>query len=457
MRYFFTLILTTLILTASFVTATSVPLEEKKNENARTEEMFPLLDLFGACVAIIESDYVDEVDATNLVYGALRGMMRSLDPHSQFMEPKAVEQLSITTKGAFGGIGIEIGVRDNHLTVIAPIEDTPAFDAGILPKDTIIRINGENSLDMSLDQAIERLRGEPGTMVTVTVRRVREDMREIKTVPIERANIELKQVTDVMMLDTTNGVGYVRVKAFDTQITALLRDAIASLETQGMTSLILDLRNNGGGLLKTAIEMSSLFLPPDTKIVSTRGRLASQNHNYYAEHDGLHYDFPLAILVNGASASASEIVTGAIKDHRRGLIVGSKTFGKGSVQTVLPLGKDECALRLTTAKYYTPADVCIHGTGIFPTISVPLTLDEEIRLIQKRSRAHRTADVETMTEKEKKEYDKIKNTEDTQLERARDALIALHFLTGRETNISSATELNTESPQHTNNGDDNEK
>lgn len=394
----------------------------------RPDDIFPLLDLFGSCAAIVQSDYADDVNVTNLIYGALRGMMRSLDPHSEFMEPEATEELKVTTEGQFGGIGIEIGIRDEYLTVIAPLDDTPAAKAGLAPNDKIIRINQESTRDMSINEAVKRLRGVPGTVVTIAVQRVYDSKREIKEHVLTRDIIKVRSVRDVAMLDTTNGIGYVRVTNFDKTTTSELRAALESLSTQQMTSLILDLRNNGGGLLNEAISVAALFLEPGQVVVSTRGRIESQNQVARVEADATYYHGALVVLVNGASASASEIVAGALKDHRRAVVVGSRTFGKGSVQTVIPVGNNNCSLRLTTAKYYTPSGVCIHGTGIYPTVEVTMSAEEEIALLERRMRGYDKVDPETLSETERARYDELRRVRDIQLERALDILRALRFL-----------------------------
>jgi len=394
----------------------------------RPDDIFPLLDLFGSCAAIVQSDYADDVNITNLIYGALRGMMRSLDPHSEFMEPEATEELKVTTEGQFGGIGIEIGIRDDYLTVIAPLDDTPAAKAGLAPNDKIIRINHESTREMSISEAVKRLRGAPDTVVTIAVQRVFDTKREIKEYVLTRAVIKVRSVRDAAILDRTNGIGYVRVTNFDKTTSSELRAALEALSTQQMTALILDLRNNGGGLLNEAISVSALFLEPGQVIVSTRGRIEAQNHVARVEDNGAVYHGPLAVLVNGASASASEIVAGALKDHRRAVIVGSRTFGKGSVQTVIPVGNNNCSLRLTTAKYYTPSGVCIHGTGIFPTVEVTLSIEDEIALLERRMRAFDKVDPASLSKAERARYEELMHVRDVQLERAMDVLRALLFL-----------------------------
>ena len=392
------------------------------------QELFPFLDLFASCLTIVESEYVDEVNPTNVMYNALHGLMRALDPHSEFMEPEATEELKIETEGEFGGIGIELGIRDEYLTVIAPIEGTPAAEAGLMPFDQIVKIGDESARNMSINEAIKRMRGKPGTEMRLTIQRRLQERRELKDFTLTRAVIKVKRVRDAAIIDPTNHIGYVRVTAFDKTTASELQTAIDGLVTQGMWALVLDMRNNGGGLLVEAIKMADMFLESNTVIVSVRSRVLRHEQVFRASGAGAQYRMPLVVLVNGASASASEIVTGAIKDNQRGLVIGSKTFGKGSVQTVLPIGNNNCSLRLTTAKYYTPSGVCIHGTGIYPHIDVQLTLDDEIKLIEKRSNAFRKADPAQLTKAERAHYDALRAARDTQLERAVDILNALRVL-----------------------------
>jgi len=416
------------ILTSIFIAIVVFPslADIKKNP----DDIFPLLDLMATSIAIVESDYVDDINVSNVIFGALHGMLKSLDPHSEFMEPDESDALKIDTAGEFGGIGIEIGMRDNYPLVISPIEDTPAFEAGLLPKDKIIKIEGESARNMPLSKIIKKLRGDAGTKVKITIQRERKGIRVIKDVEITRAIIKTKKVREVEIIDTTNRIGYIRMIGFDKPAPEDLRNGIESLVTQGMESLILDLRNNGGGLLKSAVEVSDLFLLSNQVIVSTRGRIPGQDVVFRAKGLKIQYTMPLVILVNGSSASASEIVTGAVKDHKRGVVVGTKTYGKGSVQSVVPIGRGKCSLRLTTAKYYTPSGECIHGTGLFPNVEIKISIEEEIRLIQKRSRAFKNMDLDNATEKEKKEYDEIKKVNDVQLDRAVDLIKAMRFISG---------------------------
>ncbi len=395
---------------------------------AAPQELFPFLDLFASCLTIVESEYVDELNPTNVMYSALHGLMRALDPHSEFMEPEATEELKIETAGEFGGIGIELGIRDEYLTVIAPIEGTPAAEAGLMPFDQIVKIGDDSARNLSINEAIKRMRGKPGTPLRLTIQRRVQERRELKDFTLTRAVIKVTSVRDAALIDPTNQIGYVRVTAFDKTTAGELQNAIDGLVTQGMWALVLDMRNNGGGLLVEAIKIADMFLESNAVIVSVRSRVLRRAQVFRASGEGAHYLMPLVILVNGASASASEIVTGAIKDHQRGLVIGSKTFGKGSVQTVLPIGNNNCSLRLTTAKYYTPSGVCIHGTGIYPHIEVQLTLEDEIKLIEKRSNAFRKADPAQLTKDERALFELLRGTRDPQRERALDILTALRML-----------------------------
>ena len=416
------------ILISLFFSLIVLPSLAKNEKNP--DDIFPLLDLMATTIAIVESDYVEDMNITNVIYGALHGMLKSLDPHSEFMEPDEANELKIATAGEFGGIGIEIGMRDNYPLVIAPIEDTPAFEAGLLPKDKIIKIDGKSARNLTLTKIIKKLRGEPGTKIKITIQRERKGMRTIKDVEITRAIIKTKKVRDIMMIDVTNGIGYIRMTGFDKAVPVDFKNGIDSLATQGMVSLVFDLRNNGGGLLKSAVEISEFFLSSNQIIVSTRGRIPGQDNTYRASGLKKNYTMPLVILINGSSASASEIVTGAIKDHKRGVVVGTKSYGKGSVQSVLPIGDGKCSLRLTTAKYYTPSGVCIHGTGIYPNVEVEIPIEDEIRLIQKRSRAFKNMNLDNATDNEIKNYEEIKKVKDVQLNRAVDLLKAMRFISG---------------------------
>ena len=335
-------------------------------ESADNEEIYKELELFEHALAIVRSDYVEEPQAKDLIYGALKGMLATLDPYSQFLDPDSYNELKVDTEGEFGGLGIEITIRDDLLTVISPIDDTPAYTAGLQPGDRIVKIDGQLTRGITLLEAVKKLRGKPGTQVTLTI--FREGEIELKEVALERAIITIESVREAKLLQ--EHIAYIRVSDFREKTTDDLELAIKRLKEQQMDSLILDLRNNPGGLLDVAVTVSELFLTRHQLIVSTKGRLRSQTQEMHARADGLLTDLPLVVLINEGSASASEIVAGAIQDHRRGIVMGTKSHGKASVQTIFPL-KDGSALRLTTSKYFTPAGRSIHGQGILPDVEVP--------------------------------------------------------------------------------------
>ncbi|MCA1808530.1 MAG: S41 family peptidase [Lentisphaerae bacterium] len=301
-----------------------------------TDVAFDKMQLLAEVLLQIRRNYVDE-DKTgyqDLMYGALSGMLQSLDPHSQFLDPDMFEDMRSDTAGAFGGLGIVIGHRDGILTVIAPMEDTPAFRVGILHGDKIVAIDGESTENITLQDAVKRMRGEPGTAVTLKI--LRSGAQEIKEVEIVRAVIKVESVKDAKLLD--HGIGYIRLTQFNEPTAEALQRAIESLQKQDMRALILDLRNNPGGLLSSAVEVSQKFLEHGTKIVTTRGRSPAMAHTQYAARGRHHYlDFPMVLLVNAGSASASEIVAGALQDSHRAVLIGERTFGKGSVQSASAL------------------------------------------------------------------------------------------------------------------------
>ncbi len=335
---------------------------DEESTGTSRQDFLDGIKVLGAVYERVFYNYVDDVNADELLDAGIQGMMDYLDEHSQYLPPTNYDNLMMSTEGEFGGLGITINVRDHFPTVVSPIEGTPAFLMGVQGGDRIIEIEGESTFDFSSDEAVKLLRGEPGTPVTITIDREGDDKPFPLT--IVRDVIKVESVPYHFMIDD---IGYVRIQNFARSTTDEVRDAIKALEAQGARGIVLDLRWNPGGLLEAACGVSELFLNDGDLIVYTKGRLRNQNRSYFAE-DRPGTDLPMIVMVNGASASASEIVSAAIQDHDRGLVVGQTSFGKGSVQTVFPLSETS-ALKLTTAKYYTPSGRSIHkdrhhGEGI---------------------------------------------------------------------------------------------
>ena len=330
-------------------------------------ETYEKIKIFAEVITIIKKNYVDEVDDTDLIYGAIRGMLNSLDPHSSFMKPEFYKEMQISTKGEFAGLGIQIGIKDSVLTIIAPIEDTPAYRAGVKAGDKIIKINKESTKDMSLHEAVTVMRGPKGTSVTITI--AREEWKKPKDIIIIRDIIKIKSIKSKVIEDK---IGYVKVLQFQERTGKDFGKALDSLKKEGINALILDLRNNPGGLLTVSIDVASQFLPPDTLVVSVKGRDPEKDKtDYYSGRTTKKHEYPMIVLVNEGSASASEIVAGALQDWGTAVVLGTTTFGKGSVQIVLPLS-DGSGLKLTNARYYTPKGRSIQATGIKPDIIVKL-------------------------------------------------------------------------------------
>ncbi len=324
------------------------------------------IELFTDVMAIIKKSYVEEVDTKKLIYGAINGMLSSLDPHSSFMPPETYKELKIDTKGAFGGLGIEISVKDGILTVISPIEDTPAFKAGIKAGDQILRIDEKFTKDLNINEAVKRMRGLKGTKVTLTI--MREGFDRPKEFSLIRDIIQVKSVRS-RMLD--NGYGYVRIAQFQEKTDEDLIKALQTLQEDGkkpLSGLVLDLRNDPGGLLDQAVRVADHFVE-DGLIVYTEGREKESKMQFSASKGRKEPNYPIVVLINSGSASASEIVAGALQDHKRAIIMGTQSFGKGSVQTIIPL-PDQSGLRLTTARYFTPKGRSIQAKGITPDITV---------------------------------------------------------------------------------------
>jgi carboxyl-terminal processing protease len=331
---------------------------------ADTSEVYKNLETFTEVLRQIEENYVEPQDPQKLIEGAIKGMVQSLDPHSSFMTKDEYQELMMETRGSFTGIGIEITVKDGMLTVVSPIEGTPAYVAGLKAGDKIVKIEGKPTKDMTLIDAVKQIRGPKGSKVNLTI------LRESETKPLEFAIVrDVIPLKSVRSLPLSPEIGYVRVSNFQSKTSEELASALENLEKdRKLTGLILDLRNNPGGLLSQAIEVSELFLDSGV-IVSTKGRDSSQDITATAHKNKRARSYPIIVLVNGGSASAAEIVAGALQDNHRALILGTRTFGKGSVQTILPLS-DGSGLRLTTARYYTPSGRSIQLSGITPDIEL---------------------------------------------------------------------------------------
>jgi carboxyl-terminal processing protease len=374
------------------------------------------LTVFTRALQLIRQDYVDpnKIGYKDLTYSALRGMLGSLDPHSQFMQPTDFRDMQDETRSEFGGLGIVVSTKDGVITVVSPMEDTPGFRAGILPGDQILRINSTTTEKMSLQDAIDLLRGDPGQKVTLTI--FRPSNKETKDYVLQREIIKVASVKDAKILDqsiTGNfKIGYLRITQFNEPTAQELAQKLNELQAKGMQALIVDLRYNPGGLLTSAVDVCGLFLPPKTMVVYTEGRDASQRREYdTAKNEKQRSNFPMVLLVNSGSASGSEIVAGALKDLNRAILVGETTFGKGSVQSVIQL-PDGSALRLTTAKYYTPSKQVIHEKGITPNIKASLLPDQERALLLRRRDGPLSPDEQKIVNEQK----------DSQLDRAVDAL-----------------------------------
>jgi carboxyl-terminal processing protease len=343
------------------------------DENKQERDIYRDLETFANVLTLIQQYYVDEIDSSKVINGAINGMLGSLDPHSAYMTPEDFKDLEDETSGSFTGIGIEISMRDGILTAVAPIEGTPADRQGIKSGDQIIRINGELTKTMTLLEAVKKLRGAKGSPVTITIHR--QEWKAPQDFTLIREAIPL---ISVKYAELEPGFAYIRISNFQATTTKDLRNALKDLEkNRPLQGAILDLRNNPGGLLDQAIKVADIFLDKGV-IVSTKGRYKEEQMIFEAHKGESHGDFPLLVLVNGGSASGSEIVAGALQDHKRATILGTTTFGKGSVQTILPL-PEGAGLRLTTAKYYTPSGVSIQATGIKPDMVVPLTVSNDIK------------------------------------------------------------------------------
>jgi carboxyl-terminal processing protease len=356
------------------------------------------IELFTDVMSIVKKSYVEEVDTKKLVYGAINGMLSSLDPHSSFMPPDSYKEMKIDTKGAFGGLGIEISIKDGVLTVISPIEDTPAFKAGIKAGDMILKIDDKFTKDLNINDAVKRMRGVKGTKVVLTI--MREGFDKPKEFPLVRDVIQVKSVRSQLM---DGGYGYIRIAQFQEKTDEDLTKALKSLKDENngtLKGLVLDLRNDPGGLLDQAVKVADHFVADGQMIVYTEGREKDSKMQFTSKKGGKEPNYPIVVVINGGSASASEIVAGALQDHKRAIILGTQSFGKGSVQTIIPLS-DDSGLRLTTARYYTPKGRSIQAKGITPDITVDAV--ELPKLTAKKDSLHlREKDLENHFEGEDK-------------------------------------------------------
>ena len=355
--------------------------QEAQPAKSEEDNGYAQISIFAKALELIRQDYVDDNKTSyhDLINAAMKGMLSSLDPHSQFMNPDDFRDMQDDTRSRFNGLGIEVSMKNGLPTVIAAMEDTPAAKAGVLSGDQILRINGISTERMDLQDAINVLRGPAGAKITLTL--LRPSTKEIKEYTLQRAEIKIQSVKGARLLDPEfTGpfkIGYIRLVQFNEPTADELSKALDELQKQGMQALILDLRNNPGGLLNSAVDVCAQFLPPNTKVVSTQGRVASQQHDYSTSGAKKERsNFPMVVLINEGSASGAEIVAGALKDLHRAVLVGETTFGKGSVQNVMQL-PDGSAVRFTTAKYYTPSKQVIQGNGVTPNIRVALTADQE--------------------------------------------------------------------------------
>ena len=392
------------------------------------KDVYKYLNLFGEAFEKIKNNYVEPVNSKDLIESAIEGMLTSLDPHSSYLNDKELKELRVQTKGEFGGLGIEVTLENGFVKVIAPIDDTPAFKAGIKSGDLITHLDDEPVLGMTLSEAVAIMRGKVGSKIKLTVRRNENEKVDINIV---RAIIQLKSVKSRV----ENNIGYIRVSSFNQKVDKQIIDSISSFKKKKtLIGYVLDLRNNPGGLLDQAVNVTDIFLERG-EIVSTKGRNGKRGSRYNAVKKDLTNGLPLVVLINQGSASASEIVAGALQDHKRAIIMGTKSFGKGSVQTIIPSGED-VAIKLTTAKYYTPSGRSIQQTGIDPDILVEQAelkkLDNERRKESDLRGAIDNEQIEKNESNNKNAEKKIdEEVDDYQLTRAFDLILAINLINTR--------------------------
>jgi carboxyl-terminal processing protease len=413
--------------------------------NFAIDKTYQQLKVLVDVLEIIRENYVEKIDTQKLVYGAARGMVKQLDDFSQFMEPDLYTRVKSDTEGEFGGVGIRVDIKDGWLTVVTPLPNTPAFAAGLYPADKIIKIEGKTTKDMLIEEAVKLLRGVPGTKVNITIARDDEDKTKdwiTKDITLTRALIVMEN-TKFKMLESN--IGYIKIVDFTGHVVADVEKDLKKLKKQGMEALIMDLRFNPGGLLMASVDISKLFLDSNKMIVFTKGRSKLNYQEFRANSKAVYGELPLIVLVNGASASASEIVAGAMQDNKRAVIIGDTTYGKASVQSIIPLA-DKSALRLTIAKYYTPSGKSIqrdeenHTGGIKPDIEIKVSRDIQIKLFRQDEelffpKVKKTSDKKTKEKakgKDKKNNGKKKEekklVKDTILDRAVELLKARDIL-----------------------------
>lgn len=396
-----------------------------KNVEAEDVNSYELLNLFGEVLERAKATYVEEVSDKKLIESAINGMLVSLDPHSSYLDEKDFKYMSEQTKGKFGGLGIEITMEQGVVKIVSPIDDTPAFKAGLKPGDYITNINGETIIGMTLNEAVDKMRGKPGTKVKLTIRRLNEKPFDVT---LKREEIKTRSVRSEIKDDN---VLYLRIGSFSEEVDKDIKKAFEKESKKNLKGIVLDVRNNPGGLLDQAVAVSSLFLNQG-EVVSTRSRNEEDTIRYSAKGKDITDGLPIVVLINSGSASASEIVAGALQDHKRAVILGEKSFGKGSVQTVVPLG-DYGAMRLTTARYYTPSGRSIQATGIEPDIVVHHAKVEEFKDDYEFSEAEYTNALKNETvdadKKNKKTEEENDWRKDYQLSRAVDLVKALNVYT----------------------------
>jgi len=422
----------------AFMTVGSSALQASESDSqARQEAMKKLSELLSA----VESSYVDELSVDEIVDKAMNGLLSNLDAHSGYLDTKKFKEMTIKTKGEFGGLGITVGMRDGAITVISPIDDTPAYRADIKAGDIILKIDNQSTIGMTLDEAVGLMRGKPKTEIILTL------VRKGEMKPLTK-----KIIRDIIKIDSVswrkfkNDVLYIRVSNFDKNVEAGVRDAIES-NKEWLKGIVIDLRNNPGGLLDQAVKMVDLFVD-DGVIVSQKGRASGENIEFEAHSRGTYNGYPMVVLVNGGSASASEIVSGALQDHKRAVVVGEKTFGKGSVQAILPLGREE-AIRLTIARYYLPSGRTIQAVGVTPDIEIKqgqlkLSDNDQFAIKEAQLKKHLEAELEKVDGEDKKRVKKVEDpaqqedkhlltqervNKDYQLKSALDILQALMLVT----------------------------